>query len=101
MISNLIEIEMVLELCIPDSLCSTYNLCCNHRIKRELCIAVDSLPLNVWYMETVLRAALVNARGIHAKMSNGERNALKDKFNDSESDLQVFIITYSLSLGWV
>lgn len=50
-------------------------------------------------METVLRAALVNARAIHSKPSIPEREVLKKKSNDPASDLQVLIITYDL--GWL
>ncbi|KAJ5181125.1 hypothetical protein N7491_000679 [Penicillium cf. griseofulvum] len=59
-------------------------------------LIVDSCPLNAWYAEVVLRAALVDARTLHSALEPSERDTLVNKFNDPQSTLRVLITTYDI-----
>lgn len=59
-------------------------------------LIVDSCPLNAWYAEVVLRAALVDARTLHSALEPSERDTLVNEFNDPQSTLRVLITTYDM-----
>jgi superfamily II DNA/RNA helicase len=54
-------------------------------------LIVDSVPINAWYMEKVLRAALVDAKTLHSSLDQQERDLLVKHFNDPRSELKVLI----------
>lgn len=59
-------------------------------------LIVDSVPINAWYIEKVLRAALVDAKTLHSSLDQHERDVLVKQFNDPKSDLKVLITTYDV-----
>jgi SNF2 family DNA or RNA helicase len=49
-----------------------------------------------WYLEQTLRAALLDARVMHAGLSNQAKAELCDLFNDPNSTLKILIIMYDV-----
>ncbi|KAJ6150103.1 Helicase C-terminal [Penicillium samsonianum] len=73
---------------------------CNLLIKKrhghhQKVLIVDSVPINAWYIEKVLRAALFDAQTLHSSLDQHERDQLVKKFNDP-GDLKVLITTYDV-----
>jgi len=56
----------------------------------------ESTPANAWFMMLVLRALLIDARVLHAGLSNKAKADLVDLFNDPASTLKVLIIQYDV-----
>jgi hypothetical protein len=59
-------------------------------------ISADSTPPCAWYLEVLLRAALIDGRVMHAGLSNRAKSELCDLFNKAESTLKVLIMMYDV-----
>jgi hypothetical protein len=56
----------------------------------------EVLPANAFYLETILRACLIDARVFHADLSHEGKSAMVDTFNDPNSSLKVLIMLYDV-----
>jgi hypothetical protein len=59
-------------------------------------IAGEVSPGNAYFLQCLLRAALIDARVMHAGLSNKAKGELVDLFNDPQSSLQVIIMMYDV-----
>ncbi|KAJ5188427.1 SNF2-like protein [Penicillium cf. griseofulvum] len=59
-------------------------------------LIVECCPLNAWYLEVVLNAALIGTRAMHVNLNEQERKSLVDNFNDPNSSLKIIITTYDI-----
>lgn len=59
-------------------------------------IVVESIPACAWYLEALCRAALIDARWMHAGLSIQARTELCDLFNDPHSSVRVLIMIYEV-----
>ena len=60
-------------------------------------IVAEANPPPGWYMEMVLRCALLDARMMHSALSNHARSSLVDLFNDPQSSLKILILLLDVS----
>lgn len=56
----------------------------------------EYFPASAYYLQCVLRAALIDARIMHAGMSNRAKAELVNLFNDPNSTVQVVIMTFDV-----
>jgi hypothetical protein len=59
-------------------------------------IVAESITLNAFYLQVLLRSALIDGRVMHAGLSNRSRSELVEIFNDPESSLKVLILMYDV-----
>ena len=59
-------------------------------------IIAESHPGNAFYLHILLRCALIDARVMHAGLSNRAKSELVDLFNDPQSTLQVLIMMFDV-----
>jgi len=60
-------------------------------------LVVEANPPPGWFLEVVLRTALIDCRMMHAGLSNKAKADLCDMFNDPKSTLRVMIILFDVS----
>ncbi|OQE93034.1 hypothetical protein PENNAL_c0006G04773 [Penicillium nalgiovense] len=58
-------------------------------------LIVDSVPINAWYIEKVLSAALVDAKTLHSSLDQQQRDLLVKRFNDPRGELKI-LMTYDV-----
>lgn len=56
----------------------------------------EATPANAYYLQAALRACLVDARILHAGLSNKAKSRLVDQFNDPKSQLKCLIMMYDV-----
>jgi len=56
-------------------------------------IICETTPADAYYLQSIIRAALIEARLMHAGLSNKAKSDLVDLFNDSESLVTLLIMT--------
>ncbi|KAG9588870.1 hypothetical protein KCU77_g5245, partial [Aureobasidium melanogenum] len=56
----------------------------------------EATPVNAYYLQAALRSCLVDARILHAGLSNQARARLVDKFNDPKDPLKCLIMMYDV-----
>jgi hypothetical protein len=66
-----------------------------YKAHQKLIIA-ESHPGNAFYLVMLLRAVLVDARVMHAGLSNKAKSELVDLFNDPESTFKVLIMMFDV-----
>lgn len=59
-------------------------------------ISADSTPPCAWYLEVLLRTALIDGRVMHAGLSNRAKSQLCDLLNEAESTFKVLIMMYDV-----
>lgn len=59
-------------------------------------IFAEVSPVNAWYLMAALREGLIDARVMHAGLSNKAKTELQDLFNDPNSTLKVLIMMYDV-----
>ncbi|PGH03057.1 hypothetical protein AJ80_08752 [Polytolypa hystricis UAMH7299] len=57
-------------------------------------VIAETLPGNAFYLEEVLRCALIDTRVMHAGLYNKARSELAELFNDPDSSFGVLILLY-------
>lgn len=59
-------------------------------------ILAEATPPCAWFLALLLRCALVDARVMHAGLSNKAKTDLQELFNDPNSSLKVLIMMYDV-----
>lgn len=63
---------------------------------RQKLLIGETIPVNAFYLQTVLRKCLVDARIFHADLSHQAKSNIVDLFNDPQSSLKVLIMMYDV-----
>lgn len=66
------------------------------RYQHQKLIIGEATPANAYYLQAALRACLVDARILHAGLSNKAKSRLVDQFNDPNSQLKCLIMMYDV-----
>ena len=64
---------------------------------KKIILGTD-IPVTAWFAETVFRHAYMGVAVMHSNLSQAQRAALADQFNDEKSDLQVLILLADVSI---
>lgn len=59
-------------------------------------IIAEAIPANVWYLSVVLRSLLIDARVMHAGLSNKAKSDMASEFNDANSSFKIIIMMYDV-----
>ena len=59
-------------------------------------LVAEATPANAFFLQIVLRCALIDARVMHAGLSNNAKAALVEEFNDQDSTFKVLIMMFDV-----
>jgi hypothetical protein len=59
-------------------------------------IVAETTPSNAWFLSITLRAALIDARVMHAGLSNKPKGDMVELFNDATNSFKVLIMMYDV-----
>ncbi|OAF63117.1 hypothetical protein VC83_00674, partial [Pseudogymnoascus destructans] len=64
---------------------------------RSKLLCSEDIPVSAWFIETVLKSVYIRAEVLHAGLTDAQRIALIQEFNNPHSNLTVLIMMYQVS----